>query len=163
VASRPAETRELMWIANGYLQSADYLAVKMHEDDATNDPYHRRIPLYLCHHAVEVSYKAALIDRGLTCPPTHDLARLKAACVPLIPDTNFVVPDWLIDSRPRTENLFPDLPIIYFDNLHERARYTSDTKGRPLQPLPDVDLVDVIGDILKLRKSWFPLFHRLAY
>src|SRR5690348_3550282 len=123
----------MIWVANGYLQSAEYLAEKMHEEDAPNDMYHRRIPLYLCHHALELSYKAALADEGLSYPSTHDLMKLRSECVVQIADANFHVPDWLIDNKPRTGNLFPELPVIHFENLHQRTRYISDSKGRPMQ------------------------------
>jgi hypothetical protein len=163
VAARSKEAHELAWVANGYLQSALYLAEKMREEDTTNDPYHRRVPLYLCHHALEVLYKAALVDEGRRCPLTHDLAKLRAECVASISDTDFPVPTWLIDTTPRTASLFPDLPVMYFENLYERVRYASDTKGRRLPPFPDLDLGEVIDNIFELKKASSPLFLRLAW
>ncbi len=163
MAARSKEAHELAWVANGYLQSALYLAEKMQEEDATNDEYHRRVPLYLCHHALEVLYKAAMVDEGKPCPLTHDLAKLRAECQFGVPDTAFPVPHWLMDETPRTADLFPDLPGVYFGNLYERVRYTSDTKGRRLEPFPDLDMSDVVSDILELKRASAPLFLRLAW
>ncbi len=156
------EAKELAWISRAYFDAARHLCESMCEDDFSDSYLHNRVPLYLCHHSLELLYKSALLTAGEPYSRTHDVAVLRAACIQRFPDCRFPIPPWLGGEHTHTENLFDDLPVMYFENLNERYRYFSDSKGRPLQMVPVVKSKDLAEELSALERASYPAFLRLT-
>lgn len=156
------EARELAWISRAYFDAARFLVDSMYEDEFPDSPHRNRVPLYLCHHSLELLYKAVLLAAGKPCPKTHNIGVLRTACLQF-EDCRFPIPKWLGGEQPQTADIFEDLPTMYFENLHERYRYVSDVKGRPLQSAPEVSVHEMTEEISALNKASAPAFIRIAW
>lgn len=91
------DAKEFAWIANSFLMAAQQLA-ETGVKDRTNDAYASRVPIYLAHHGLELTFKAALRALGVVAPRTHDLSRLAMACRQACPVVEIAIPDVLLEA-----------------------------------------------------------------
>jgi len=156
------EVEELAWISRAYLDAAVHLRESMRSDDFP-DSYHRnRIPLYLCHHALELLYKSALLAAGQTYPKTHSVAALRDLCMQYVSDCGFETPTAFREAEGFSADLLGNFPKVYFDNLQERCRYVVDGKGRRMPAPPLLKPATLLEQLRTLEIESFPIFLRLV-
>lgn len=114
---------ELAWIANAFAEGAVRL-VETQENEPLKDYYASRVPMFLFHHAIELTFKAAILAMGVEPPKTHSLQVLTELCSTVCPIVSIPIPEFLSFGLTFEDDLFgPQFAKTFFSELNLHFRY----------------------------------------
>lgn len=152
---------ELAWIANAFAEGAVRL-VETQENEPLKDYYASRVPMFLCHHAIELTFKAAILAMGTEPPRTHGLKALTELCSEVCPIVSIPIPDFLSFGLTFEDDLFePKFARTFFSELNLHFRYpTSEAMESRIEMAMTRE--DFLGQLQTCRRQLFqvlaPLF-----
>jgi hypothetical protein len=156
-------SQELAWLSNGYYEICAFLCKSMIDEQLDRDHGCEAAMLFLCHHAIELHLKAAIVAAGGTPPNTHDLADLDSLYATLYPAYPTMLPETITSLTYIEGDLFPETTKELKGKLHERFRYPTrrGEQGWPAQP--PLALKQFAKQIAEMRKRMAPVFVPIIY
>lgn len=117
--------------------------------------------LFLCHHAIELYFKASIVSAAQEPPNIHDLIELDAQYSKLYPQYPIEIPP-IIKGLTYLENgLFPDTTKGLKGKLHERLRYVTRRDGQYWPGQPQLDPKQFNDELVELRRKMMPVLNQL--
>lgn len=159
----PRNARDLAWLSNGYYESCAYLCNAMIEDDFPCDFGRVHGVLFLCHHSLELHFKASIIAGGQKPKNIHDLAELDKQYSLLYPRFLIEPPPIIKVTTYMEADLFPETSKFMKGRLHERLRYVTNKDGTRWPRLPKFDPSDFAEELMRMRKQMYPIQMPLLY
>ncbi|GEM_PF-4528669 len=152
---------ELAWIANAFAEGAIRL-VETRENEPLKDYYASRVPMFLSHHAIELTLKAAILATGVEPPKTHSLKVLTELCSTVCPIVSIQIPEFLSFGLTFEDDLFgSQFARKFFSELNLHFRYpTSEAMESHIEMAMTRE--DFLGQLQTSRRQLFqvlvPLF-----
>lgn len=155
----PAE--RTIWLALGYIEAAYFLAKGLVEDEFSRQYRSSRVVLHLTHHAIELFFKGALLERGITPKFNHRILDLQRAYATAYPGVAFAFDIPFELPGPETEPLFPDaaLPPKTLDD--QTFRYATGRDGKCFDERDEFDPELRLEQIEALSMRMNQLFFKL--
>lgn len=155
------EQDEMFYLSHSYLSSCEFLCEAMVTEEFDADFGRSRVVLNLCHHGLELFFKAALMAANYLYKKAHNLKELHKKYLDLYPESVFEIPMPFGYTALGFGDLFPDLEKQHFNSLHQRFRYSSDNKGNRWPGIEGFIAEDFLNDVSELKKQtmkvWFEI------
>lgn len=150
-----SEQNELYYLATSYLQASEFLCEAMIVEEFANDFGASRVVLNLCHHGVELYLKAALMSANFSIKNIHNLKELYFSYRSVYPSPDFEVPEIFGYGD---GDVFPEQEKELYKTLHQRYRYSSDTRGKRWPEVegfvPELFLEEVTNFKMRAALAW---------
>lgn len=153
---------ELAWIANAFAEGAVRL-VETQENEPLKDYYASRVPMFLCHHAIELTLKAAILAMGVEPPKTHSLQVLTELCSTVCPIVSIPIPEFLSFGLTFEGDLFgPQFAKTFFSELNLHFRYPT-SKAMESQIEMAMTREDFLDQLQTSRRQLFQVLNPLFW
>jgi hypothetical protein len=135
----------------------------MIEDDFPSDYGRVHTVLFLCHHSLELHFKASIVAGGQQPKNIHDLAELDR-------QYSLLYPKFPVEPRPIIKvatylepGLFPETSKSMKGRLHERLRYVTNKDGTRWPRLPEFESSDFAEELMRMHRQMSPVQMPLLY
>ena len=163
-AVQVVHSRETIWLANAYISACETLCESMITDCTESDPDKALVLLNLCHHSLELFYKAGLNSQTGTYRKDHKLLQLEIEFIRAFPNCNVKIPEVLREALLVSAPLLPEGSEADFERVvHERFRYHTQRNGRPWPVLDQFDIEDFLSSVIQLKHAFLPFISSIGW